>query len=153
MSVPIDAVETTSNGTTENGKPSFLYQIMSAISGNIEALTNYQVAQAETVSMLSDHSTLVTQRHNSDLDWWYDAHVSPNLGSDDGATIAKAQSAQAVYGSIDSEWAGLETVASGMISRAQSGLDMLSSAIANSTSFTDSLVGIMSNLKNQKVSA
>lgn len=131
---------------------SFLYQIMDAVTGNIEALTQYQIAQAETVSMLSEHSTLVTQRHGDDLTYWYDKKINnEDLGSDEGRM--RAQSAQAVYGSIDAEWQGLETVASGMISKAESGLDMLSSAISNSTTFIDSLTGIMSNLKNQRVAA
>lgn len=145
MAEPIAAVE-----ATESTNESFLYKILNAVSGNIDALTQYQVAQAETVSTLSTHSTLVTKRHNDDLNWWYNSQMEPIASNKDKAQEFSA--AQSVYNQIDAEWAGLETVATGMISKAESGLDMLSTAISNSTTFVDTLNGIMANLKNQRVS-
>jgi len=145
MSEPIDGV-----GITEEGDASFLYQILAAVSGNIEALTEYQIAQAETVSTLSDHSTLVTKRHGEDLAWWYDHKMKDYTGEGKEGDL---QNAQSIYGTIDAQWQGLSTTATSMVSKAESGLEMLSSAISNSTSFIDSLNGIMLNLKNQKVTA
>jgi len=123
---------------------------LNAISGNIDALTQYQVAQAETVSTLSTHSTLVTKRHNEDLRWWYDNEMKEHASNEDAAQEFSA--AQSVYNQIDAEWQGMETVATGMVSKAESGLDMLSAAISSSTTFVDTLNGIMANLKNQRVS-
>lgn len=145
MSEPINAVE-----ATENTNESFLYKILNAVSGNIDALTQYQVAQAETVSTLSTHSTLVTQRHNDDLNFWYNDQMKDIASDKDQAQEFSA--AQSVYNQIDAEWQGMGTVATGMISKAESGLDMLSSAISSSTTFVDTLNGIMANLKNQRVS-
>lgn len=146
MSEPIEAVD-----SVEPTNVSFLYKILNAVSGNIDALTQYQVAQAETVSTLSTHSTLVTKRHNEDLNWWYSNEMTKYVSNKDDAT--KFSAAQSVYNQIDAEWQGMGTVATGMISKAESGLDMLSTAIANSTTFVDTLNGIMANLKNQRVSA
>lgn len=146
MAEPIQAVE-----GAEPTNVSFLYKILNAVSGNIDALTQYQVAQAETVSTLSTHSTLVTKRHNEDLNWWYSNEMTKYVDNKDDAT--KFSAAQSVYNQIDAEWQGMGTVATGMISKAESGLDMLSTAIANSTTFVDTLNGIMANLKNQRVSA
>lgn len=145
MTEQIAAVEQV-NSTNE----SFLYKILNAISGNIDSLTQYQVAQAETVSTLSTHSTLVTKRHNEDLRWWYDNEMKPHASNEDQAQQFSA--AQSVYNQIDAEWQGMETVATGMVSKAESGLDMLSAAISSSTTFVDTLNGIMANLKNQRVS-
>jgi len=148
MAEPINVIEAVNeSGTNE---PSFLYKILNAVSGNIDALTQYQVAQAETVSTLSDHSTLVTQRHNDDLNWWYEDQMKDIASDKDQANQFSA--AQSVYNQIDAEWQGMGTVATGMISKAESGLDMLSSAISSSTTFVDTLNGIMANLKNQRVS-
>jgi len=145
MANPIAAVE-----EVESKEVSFLYKILNAVSGNIDALTQYQVAQAETVSTLSTHSTLVTKRHNDDLKWWYDNEMVDHAENKDEAQQFSA--AQSVYNQIDAEWQGMETVATGMISKAESGLDMLSSAISSSTTFVDTLNGIMANLKNQRIS-
>lgn len=142
MAQPIEAIEST--------EESFLYKILNAVSGNIDALTQYQVAQAETVSTLSTHSTLVTKRHNEDLKWWYDNEMVEHTNKEEDS--AKFYAAQSVYNQIDAEWQGMSTVATGMISKAESGLDTLSNAISSSTTFIDTLNGIMANLKNQRVS-
>ena len=111
-------------------------------------MTQYQVAQAETVSTLSTHSTLVTQRHNDDLNFWYDDQMEPIASDKDKGQQFSA--AQSVYDQIDAEWQGHGTVATGMISKAESGLDTLSSAISSSTTFVDTLNGIMANLKTRE---